>query len=218
MRPRNLSGEGTVSEAGMWSTSSVVMRGSCRYSWISRVYSSSIFCGCAAEAAAGFFCAGAAFFCAGADTESRTSATAAQKTADFMLFLPGRLPRVIAKREGRCQAAQLREDRRAASVIHHQHPHRAFTRARPWLQRLTHHCAEGPRAVARPHGDSGCARGNQQIAGNDRAAFRRDAHEDLPGHGDGGSALPAASADGDSGQVFVRVSAEGGAIVPGDLL
>src|SRR5882724_11180801 len=47
MRPRNLSGEGTVSEAGMWSTNSVVIRGSCKYSWISLVYSSSTFCGAA---------------------------------------------------------------------------------------------------------------------------------------------------------------------------
>src|SRR5581483_9213118 len=54
MRPRNFSGEGTVSEAGMWSTSSVVMRGSCRYSLMRRVYSSSSFCGCAAGAGAGF--------------------------------------------------------------------------------------------------------------------------------------------------------------------
>ena len=64
MRPKNLSGDGTVSEAGMWSTSSVVMRGSCRYCLISLVYSSSIRCaGTASEAsaAAGFFfviCAG----------------------------------------------------------------------------------------------------------------------------------------------------------------
>src|ERR1035438_3353338 len=48
MRPRNLRGEGTVSDAGIWSTSSVVMRGSCRYSLMSLVYSSSIFCGAAA--------------------------------------------------------------------------------------------------------------------------------------------------------------------------
>src|ERR1035441_7512282 len=51
MRPRNLSGDGTVSDAGMWSTSSVVMRGSCRYSLMSLVYSSSIFCGAAAAGA-----------------------------------------------------------------------------------------------------------------------------------------------------------------------
>ena len=44
------SGDGTVSEAGMWSTSSVVIRGSCRYSLMSLVYSSSIFCGAAAGA------------------------------------------------------------------------------------------------------------------------------------------------------------------------
>src|SRR5215472_4663921 len=52
IRPRNFSGEGTVSDAGMWSTSSVVMRGSCRYSLMSLVYSSSIFCGAAADGAA----------------------------------------------------------------------------------------------------------------------------------------------------------------------
>src|ERR1043166_3755274 len=50
MRPKNLSGEGTVSDAGMWSTSSVEMRGSCRYSLMSRVYSSSSFCGFGAAA------------------------------------------------------------------------------------------------------------------------------------------------------------------------
>src|SRR5215472_11091152 len=55
MRPRNLSGEGTVSDAGMWSTSSVVMRGSCRYSFISLVYSSSSFCGAEATGAVADF-------------------------------------------------------------------------------------------------------------------------------------------------------------------
>src|ERR1700733_371595 len=44
IRPKNLSGDGTVSEAGMWSTSSVVTRGSWRYCLISLVYSSSIRC------------------------------------------------------------------------------------------------------------------------------------------------------------------------------
>src|ERR1039457_7240950 len=53
MRPKKLSGEGTVSEAGMWSTSSVEMRGSCRYCLMSLVYSSSIFCGAADAVAAG---------------------------------------------------------------------------------------------------------------------------------------------------------------------
>src|SRR6476661_10003869 len=56
MRPRNLSGVGTVLDAGRWSTSSVVMRGSWRYSLIFLVYSSSFGCeaGFAAPAA---FCA-----------------------------------------------------------------------------------------------------------------------------------------------------------------
>jgi hypothetical protein len=44
MRPRNLSGVGTVLDAGRWSTSSVVMRGSWRYSLIFLVYSSSFGC------------------------------------------------------------------------------------------------------------------------------------------------------------------------------
>jgi hypothetical protein len=35
MRPKNLSGDGTLSLAGMWSTSSVLIRGSCVYSLIS---------------------------------------------------------------------------------------------------------------------------------------------------------------------------------------
>src|ERR1017187_2493755 len=52
MRPKNFSGLCTVSEAGMWSTNSVVIRGSCKYCLISFVYSSSCFCG---PAAAGFF-------------------------------------------------------------------------------------------------------------------------------------------------------------------
>src|SRR5579863_8698365 len=52
MRPRNLSGEGTVSDAGMWSTSSVLIRGSCRYSWMSLVYSSSTFWGAGAAVVA----------------------------------------------------------------------------------------------------------------------------------------------------------------------
>src|SRR5215831_7749952 len=52
MRPKNFSGDGTLSDAGMWSTSSVVMRGSCRCCRISFVYSSSCFCGVVAGAAA----------------------------------------------------------------------------------------------------------------------------------------------------------------------
>ena len=44
MRLKNLSGVGTVSEAGRWSTSSVEIRGSCRCSLIFAVYSASIFC------------------------------------------------------------------------------------------------------------------------------------------------------------------------------
>src|SRR5690242_21482188 len=55
MRPRNLSGVGTVPDAGRWSTSSVVMRGSWRYSLIFLVYSSSF--GCDAGFAAPAFCA-----------------------------------------------------------------------------------------------------------------------------------------------------------------
>src|SRR5688572_901745 len=54
IRPRNLSGVGTVVDAGRWSTSSVVIRGSCRYSLIFRVYSSSFGC---AVARAGLLCA-----------------------------------------------------------------------------------------------------------------------------------------------------------------
>src|ERR1051326_1640540 len=42
--PKNLRGVGTVLEAGRWSTSSVVMRGSWRYSLIFFVYSSSLAC------------------------------------------------------------------------------------------------------------------------------------------------------------------------------
>src|SRR5919199_2097006 len=41
IRPRNFSGVGTVLDAGRWSTSSVVMRGSWRYSLIFAVYSAS---------------------------------------------------------------------------------------------------------------------------------------------------------------------------------
>src|SRR4051812_48988839 len=43
-RPRNLSGVGTVLDAGRWSTSSVVIRESWRYSLIFFVYSSSFGC------------------------------------------------------------------------------------------------------------------------------------------------------------------------------
>src|SRR4051812_32052483 len=74
MRPRNFKGEGTVSDAGMWSTSSVVRRGSCRYSLMSFVYSSSTFCGCGAAAVA----AGLPFFlCAEAGETERASAASA---------------------------------------------------------------------------------------------------------------------------------------------
>src|SRR5688572_23721129 len=41
MRPKNLSGVGTLLDAGRWSTSSVEMRGSWRYSLILAVYSAS---------------------------------------------------------------------------------------------------------------------------------------------------------------------------------
>src|SRR5256885_7806397 len=51
IRPRNLSGVGTVFDAGRWSTSSVVMRGSCRYRLISAVYAESF--GCCARALSG---------------------------------------------------------------------------------------------------------------------------------------------------------------------
>src|SRR3954469_10395080 len=44
IRPKNFSGVGIVSEAGRWSTSSVLIRGSCVYSLILAVYSSSSFC------------------------------------------------------------------------------------------------------------------------------------------------------------------------------
>jgi hypothetical protein len=50
IRPWNLSGVGTVADAGKWSTSSVVMRGSCSYSLILAVYSTSTAC-CACAAA-----------------------------------------------------------------------------------------------------------------------------------------------------------------------
>ena len=39
IRPRNLSGVGTFDDAGRWSTSSVLIRASCRYSLIFLVYS-----------------------------------------------------------------------------------------------------------------------------------------------------------------------------------
>src|SRR6185503_7803799 len=48
MWPRNLSGVGTVADAGRWSTSSVVMRGSVRYSLIFAVYAASLRCAGAA--------------------------------------------------------------------------------------------------------------------------------------------------------------------------
>src|SRR5215218_2606049 len=70
MRPRNLSGVGTVLDAGRWSTSSVVIRGSCRYSLIFRVYSSSF--GCAGRAAPAL-CASAA--AAGAISDRARAAT-----------------------------------------------------------------------------------------------------------------------------------------------
>src|SRR3569833_4677010 len=44
MWPRNLSGVGTVADAGRWSTSSVEMRGSDSRCLISDVYSASCFC------------------------------------------------------------------------------------------------------------------------------------------------------------------------------
>src|ERR1043165_4945559 len=50
--PKNLSGVGTLVDAGRWSTSSVVIRGSVRYSLILAVYSASCFCGAAAAARA----------------------------------------------------------------------------------------------------------------------------------------------------------------------
>src|ERR1051325_12035403 len=51
MCPKNFSGVGTLLDAGRWSTSSVVIRGSVRYSLIFAVYSASCFCGAAAAAA-----------------------------------------------------------------------------------------------------------------------------------------------------------------------
>src|ERR1035441_2707005 len=88
MRPRNLRGEGTVSDAGMWSTSSVVMRGSCRYSLMSLVYSSSIFCGAAAAGAG----AGLPFLAwPKAGPETRTTASSAPpiaKRSDIVEILP----------------------------------------------------------------------------------------------------------------------------------
>src|ERR1039458_6025132 len=88
MRPRNLRGEGTVSDAGMWSTSSVVMRGSCRYSLMSLVYSSSIFCGAAAAGAG----AGLAFLAgakAGRETRARESnAPPSVQRSDIVEILP----------------------------------------------------------------------------------------------------------------------------------
>src|SRR5215469_15639739 len=94
MRPRNFNGEGTVSDAGMWSTSSVVMRGSCRYSLMSLVYSSSSFCGCAGAAAAGV--AALPFFdCAltGELADPYTRATArsalpAMAKRNFIIWIP----------------------------------------------------------------------------------------------------------------------------------
>ena len=59
----------------MWSTSSVVMRGSCRYSLIRLVYSSSIFCGWLAAAG---LAAGLPFlFCARTADDERASAKSA---------------------------------------------------------------------------------------------------------------------------------------------
>src|SRR5258708_28814999 len=52
MRPRNLSGVGTVADAGRWSTSSVVIRGSWRYSLILAVYAESFGCWASIGAAA----------------------------------------------------------------------------------------------------------------------------------------------------------------------
>src|SRR5688500_8443776 len=60
IRPRNLSGVGTVLDAGRGSTSSVVIRGSCRYSLIFRVYSSSFGCAVRVALAPLAFCARAA--------------------------------------------------------------------------------------------------------------------------------------------------------------
>src|SRR4051812_14831633 len=51
MWPRNLSGVGTVADAGRWSTSSVEIRGSERLALILAVYSTSIFCAACAHAA-----------------------------------------------------------------------------------------------------------------------------------------------------------------------
>src|SRR5687768_5886031 len=51
IRPWNLSGVGTVLLAGRWSTSSVVMRASCRCSLILAVYAESMGCWATAGAA-----------------------------------------------------------------------------------------------------------------------------------------------------------------------
>src|SRR5688572_1010940 len=76
IRPRNLSGVGTVLDAGRWSTSSVVIRGSCRYSLIFRVYSSSM--GCVPRAA--LFCAPAT----GAAARTMAAAAATGHTSRCM--------------------------------------------------------------------------------------------------------------------------------------
>src|SRR5262245_15269570 len=73
MRPKNLSGVGTTSDAGRWSTSSVITRGSAVYSLIFAVYSASIFCDAALFDAGAFDCA--ARFDAATPARTRTART-----------------------------------------------------------------------------------------------------------------------------------------------
>src|SRR5829696_4632013 len=80
IRLKNFSGVGTVADAGRWSTSSVEMRGSWRYSLIFAVYSGSLAC------------------CASRGELSATSATAAS-TAVRAKVLTGdmRIPREVGR-------------------------------------------------------------------------------------------------------------------------
>src|SRR5579872_2298447 len=90
IRPRNFNGDGTLSEAGMWSTSSVVTRGSCKYCLINFVYSSSSFCGAAAAvlAAAALLC----LLCA--NMGAATSEIASEKTS---VGVPGFVQRDVIR-------------------------------------------------------------------------------------------------------------------------
>src|SRR6188508_3681158 len=73
MCPRNLSGVGTLSDAGRWSTSSVEMRESVSELLMSAVYSASC------------FCAGACPLCAEGRAHGATMTTSASSTQDVRL-------------------------------------------------------------------------------------------------------------------------------------